>query len=223
MDRTNELREAVARHSGSQDASLQAQAGPSRPKQQPSTDEWLSTANITASTLFSLSVFLSGIRKAYLQPSSNRIPGKGQRQRALDFSNGLLGVDTREWTWMSDRERDEVDVQVKSMLRVSMAKIKQLEAVERCLSPTSSPNLRTCAYLFDCQRDKHRPSRCGRAKVPSQQPKQPIGSPSSSSSTTSPPPSPPCRRLSRNSVSSAPWTNTNMPLCSLYLRMLSRI
>lgn len=134
MDRTNELREAVARHAPSQDASLQAGPSSKQPPPKQTSDEWLATAKITASTLFSLSVFLSGIRKAYLQPSSSsstRTPGKGQRQRALDFSNGLLGVDTREWTWMSDRERDEVDVQVKSMLRASMAKIKQLEAVER--------------------------------------------------------------------------------------------
>lgn len=126
IDRTTEFREAIA--STSKATHPQPPAPAQKPKAEP--NDWLQTAQVTAETLHSLSVFLHGIRKAYLDVGSSSMRGRKSATRALDFSQGLLGINTAEWKWMSDRERDEVDLQVKGILRATLAKIKQLEQVE---------------------------------------------------------------------------------------------
>lgn len=121
IDRTNELREAIA--------STSSAPAPSRPTSPAARDTWVETATLTAGTLHQVSVFLRGIRQVYLSHSPK---GKApQQQRGdLDFSKGLLGVKASEWKFMSERERDEVDIQVKGILRATLAKIKQLESIE---------------------------------------------------------------------------------------------
>lgn len=148
LDRTNEFREAIASTSK---AAGQTPTRPSSSQSQKKKDEWIQTAELTAQSLHSLSVFLRGIRRAYLDvgshnsastASSSSRKGGGTgfgSARALDFSRGLLGVDTAEWRWMSDRERDEVDLQVKSMLKVTLSKIKQLEQAEHSSSLKQEP------------------------------------------------------------------------------------
>jgi syntaxin 18 len=75
---------------------------------------------------------LRTIRRAYLDLSASSAGLRGpqsKRPRALDPAQGLEAwADVR---WLTDRERDEVDLQTKAVLRRSMDRIRDLEAVEK--------------------------------------------------------------------------------------------
>lgn len=105
----------------------------------PDIDVWTLEATRIATSIASLGLFLSSIRKAYLDLSSatgsssswgGKGKGRGDKSRGeLDLSKGILEA-WKDVKWLSDRERDEVDWQAKTTLKRCMGRIKQLEQAE---------------------------------------------------------------------------------------------
>lgn len=106
----------------------------------PDLDVWTLEATRIASAVASLGLFLTSIRRAYLDLSSassssggsNAYKGKGTGNKSrgdLDLSKGVLEA-WKDVKWLSDRERDEVDWQAKTTLKRCMNRVRQLEQAE---------------------------------------------------------------------------------------------
>ncbi|KAK9899938.1 hypothetical protein P389DRAFT_5787 [Cystobasidium minutum MCA 4210] len=107
----------------------------------PDIDVWTLEATRIAGAVASLGLFLSSIRRAYLDLSSasssssasggsHAYKGKGTSRGDLDLSKGILEA-WKDVKWLSDRERDEVDWQAKTTLKRCMSRIRQLEQAEK--------------------------------------------------------------------------------------------
>lgn len=102
-------------------------------------DIWSIEAARISHSLTSLQLFLTSIRRAYLDlnssshGSSNK-KGKGGA-RDLDLSKGILEA-WRDVRWLNDMERDEVDYQAKVVLRRCIERVKQLETAEKSELPS---------------------------------------------------------------------------------------
>jgi syntaxin 18 len=110
----------------------------------PDVDVWTFEATRITTSIKQLSTFLSSIRRAYLDLSHHQQSGssslyKGKQNaenRDLDLSKGILEA-WKDVRWLSDRERDEVDYQAKTMIRTCMARVKELETAEKSEPITS--------------------------------------------------------------------------------------
>lgn len=105
----------------------------------PDVDVWTLEATRITTSIKQLSTFLSSIRRAYLdlshqhQSGSSLYKGKQNAEnRDLDLSKGILEA-WKDVRWLSDRERDEVDYQAKTMIRTCMARVKELETAEKSM------------------------------------------------------------------------------------------
>lgn len=108
----------------------------------PDVDVWTLEATRIASAIASLALFLSSIRRAYLDLSAssasnrgtgiNSIKGKGveSADRNVDLSKGLFEA-WKGVKYLTDRERDEVDWQAKTVLKRCMQRIRDLEQAEK--------------------------------------------------------------------------------------------
>jgi syntaxin 18 len=115
----------------------------------PDIDVWTLEATRIAASIASLGLFLSSIRRAYLDLSSSgasssnaghAYKGKGASDKSrgdLDLSKGVLEA-WKDVKWLNDRERDEVDWQAKSTLKKCMNRVRQLEQAENSESPPSA-------------------------------------------------------------------------------------
>lgn len=106
----------------------------------PDIDVWTLEATRIAGTVASLGVFLSSIRRAYLDLSSSAsssggshaYKGKGASDKNrgnLDLSKGAFEA-WKDVKWLNGRERDEVDWQAKTTLKKCMSRVRQLEQAE---------------------------------------------------------------------------------------------
>ena len=126
----------------------------------PDLDVWSLEAGRVVDSLRSLALFLSSIRRAYLDLSSSssshsqyrNSKGKGPAggREDLDLSKGLLEA-WKDVKWLNDRERDEVDWQAKDMLRKCMERLKALEQAEK----SACIRLRGSARLIYNPIDRH--------------------------------------------------------------------
>lgn len=165
-DRTREFKEAATASSSSSSSAAAAQT-PARTEalrklrkrkraneqqidpNDPDVDVWSFEAARIVDSLRNLTLFLSGIRRAYLDLSSSHNQyrlSKGKSasgvREDLDLSKGLLEA-WKDVKWLNDRERDEVDWQAKDMLRKCMERLKALEQAEKsmCCSHSSVSKL----------------------------------------------------------------------------------
>lgn len=106
----------------------------------PDIDLWTLEATQIAGAVASLGVFLSSIRRAYLDLTSSSsgggtsqaYKGKDKNRGKLDLSKGAFEA-WKDVKWLNDRERDEVDWQAKTTLKKCMARIRQLEQAENSM------------------------------------------------------------------------------------------
>jgi syntaxin 18 len=86
-------------------------------------DPWTSEAKQTLHSLKTLESFLNSIRPAYVSPP----PRSSQREK-----NKAEGFETLEKKrYLTDRERDEIDVGVKIGMKKAMESVRELEAIEK--------------------------------------------------------------------------------------------
>jgi syntaxin 18 len=107
----------------------------------PDIDAWTLEATRIASIIASLGIFLSSIRRAYLDLSSSastsggnhayKGKGAGDKNRGNpDLSKGAFEA-WKDLKWLNDKERDEVDWQAKTTLKKCMNRVRQLEQAEK--------------------------------------------------------------------------------------------
>lgn len=117
--------------------------------------------------LTSLSTLLHTIRKAYLSlsdppPLSGRHPRNHASASSLQGGGGDEDDELRRWEgskWLSDRERDEIDLRGRMILRRCREMVSELERAEKSTSwtgsalppspPLSRPRTPTC-FLYHC-------------------------------------------------------------------------
>lgn len=142
----------------------------------PDIDVWTLEATRIAGAIASLGLFLTSIRRAYLDlssssagGSSHAYKGKGASDKnrgSLDLSKGAFEA-WKDVKWLNDRERDEVDWQAKTTLKKCMNRVRQLELAENskfivlCLLVMTEAVLRgVLLFQIDMQRQHTLYPRC---------------------------------------------------------------
>ncbi|RUS25741.1 hypothetical protein BC938DRAFT_471726 [Jimgerdemannia flammicorona] len=166
-DITAEFRQAVTRIAQAQPS---AKKQPPRhdilppPKRNPRTvkDEFMKEAYRIASHISSLKTFLLSIRRAYLNTARAARKNPAASNRPIDANNMLMSAEGI--THLTDKERDEIDLQARMIITRCMDRIKELEAAEngvtsiRPQSLLEEPTLQTLCYGRCSTRARH-PSR----------------------------------------------------------------
>ncbi|GAA5857210.1 hypothetical protein JCM8547_009374 [Rhodosporidiobolus lusitaniae] len=131
IDRTLEFKEAVQHKERNYPPTKRAEFGARRAGPDAVDDPWTRQAEQVAANLNQFSLFLTSIRRAYLDlnSSTHHAHHRQDQQRNLDPSKGLAAWEGVRW--LSDRERDEIDFGVKVALRKSVDRVRELEALEK--------------------------------------------------------------------------------------------
>lgn len=121
MDLTPLFNDALSKHN--------APVIPSGRKPPPPSDEFLKEAYKIESHISNLTRFLLSIRQSYLSTARAPLPGRIRRTNSGSSIASFEGSGERRY--LTDKERDAIDAEAKTVIRESITVIQNLEAAEK--------------------------------------------------------------------------------------------